>query len=318
MTDFQKISRRELIQKGAKLSLVACGTMMIGKPGFLNAAETQVGNPDLVAVRNGEPDALFKKAIELMGGMEKFVKKGQTVVVKPNLLGPFKPELAATTNPLLVKTICEACYQAGAQKVYIFDNASPSYASVGDCYKITGMEDAAKSSGAVLVPADSLKYYKSVNIPGTTNKLGSVSVHELILNSDVFINVPILKNHTFTYLTAAMKNLMGAVYDRMEYHDKGLDECIADFCLFGKPHLNIVDGYRVKMRGGQQPAKSEKSPDIELKKMILVSKDIVAIDAAATKILGGDPASIQYIKLAHKMKIGNMNLQELKIATHSL
>jgi uncharacterized protein (DUF362 family) len=315
----QKTDRREFLKKGLSLGLITGGSLILGKPGFLFAKDTIKGTPDLVAVKNGEPDALFKKAISLMGGMEQFVKKGQTVVVKPNIMGPFKPDLAATTNPILIKTICESCYQAGAKKIYVFDNSSPYRgATSNDCYKMTGIEDAAKSAGAVLVPGNDSKYYKSVSIPGISNKLGNTDVHELILNSDVFINVPILKNHGFTQMTAAMKNLMGVIYDRNDYHVKGLDECIADFCLFGKPTLNVVDAYRVKMGGGQGPAWNEKSSDIELKKTLLISRDIVAVDAAGAKILGLTPEHVKYIRLAHQMKIGNMNLKELKIVTHAI
>ena len=174
MKKTEKLSRRKFLKKGLSLGLVTGGAAILGKPDFLFAKDTTKGAPDLVAVKNGEPDALFKKAIELMGGMGQFVKKGQTVVVKPNILGPFKPELAATTNPILVKTICEYCYQAGAKKVYVFDNASPYRGATSfDCYKMTGMEDAAKASGAVLVPGNDGKYYKSVSIPGISNKLGS-------------------------------------------------------------------------------------------------------------------------------------------------
>jgi uncharacterized protein (DUF362 family) len=317
MKKSEKLTRRKFLKKGLSLGLVTGGAVVLGRPDFLFAKEDNQSNPDLVAVKNGEPDVLFKKAIEMMGGMGKFVKKGQTVVVKPNVCSPTKPELAAVTNPLLVKTICESCYQAGAKKVYIFDNQSWFRASSENCYKVSGMADAAKASGAITVPGDDFKYYKSVNIPGITNKLGNAYVHELVLNSDVFINVPILKSHAYTTLTCAMKNLMGVIYDREVYHARGLDECIADFCLLGKPHLNIVDAYRVNT-SGPIAALSEKSSSIELKKMIFISKDIVAVDAAAAKILGKNPEYIKYIRLAHDMKIGNMNLKELKIATHAL
>jgi uncharacterized protein (DUF362 family) len=319
MKKTEKLSRRKFLKKGLTLGLVTGGAVVLGRPDFLFAKDTTKGAPDLVAVKNGEPDALFKKAIELIGGMEQFVKKGQTVVVKPNICGPHKPELAATTNPILVKAICESCYQAGAKKVYVFDNVSfHRVGTLNKCYKLSGIEDAVKSVGAVMVPSDDFKAYKQVRIPGNSNKLASTYVHEIVLNSDVFINVPILKSHGFTQMTVAMKNLMGVVYDRQEYHEKGLDECIADFCLFGKPHLNVVDAYRVKMGGGQGPAWNEKSSDIELKKTILISRDIVAVDAAGAKILGLSPEYIKYINLAHRMKIGNMNLKELKIVTHAM
>jgi hypothetical protein len=116
MTQIQKTDRREFLKKGLSLGLAAGGAIVLGKTDFLQAKETSKAIPDLVAVKNGEPDAMFKKAMSLMGGMGQFVKKGQTVVVKPNIGFPRKPEVGATTNPLLVKTIIESCYQAGAKR----------------------------------------------------------------------------------------------------------------------------------------------------------------------------------------------------------
>jgi Uncharacterized conserved protein len=317
MTDTQKFNRREVISKGLSLGLIAGGAVILGKPDFLLAKEKPADIPDLVAVKNGEPDTMFKKAIELMGGMGQFVKKGQTVVIKPNMCGPYKPELAATTNPILVKTICEYCYQSGAKKVYVFDNVSQPVMA-NKCYQIPGIEAAAKAAGAVMVTSDKASYYKEVKIPDASNILEKARVHEIVLKSDVFINVPILKHHSYTHLTIAMKNLMGVIYDRMEYHNRGVDKCIADFCLFRKPDLNIVDAYRVLMRGGPSPPSSEKSPDIKLKKTLLMSRDIVAVDAAAAKIFGIDPADVRHIEYAHELKIGNMNLKELKIVTYAM
>jgi uncharacterized protein (DUF362 family) len=317
MIETQKSDRREFLKKGLSLGLIAGGAVILGKPDILLGKEKVAGMPDLVAVKNGEPDAMFKKAISLMGGMRQFVKKGQTVVVKPNIGFPRKPEIGATTNPLLVKTIVEHCYQAGAKKVYVFDNVvSPTSDNAKNCYRISGIEDAAKAAGAIVVPADDFKYIK-VKIPGA-KILKTTEVHELILNSDVFINVPVLKHHFSTHLTIAMKNLMGIVSNRMEYHLRGLDQCIADFCLFRRPNLNVVDAYRVLMSHGGEGPRDEALLQVELKKTLLMSRDIVAVDAAAAKIFGKNPEVIKYINLAHEQKIGNMNLKELRIVTYAM
>jgi len=140
----------------------------------------------------------------------------------------------------------------------------------------------------------------------------------LILDSDVLINVPILKHHGSTHLSIAMKNLMGIVKNRMEYHLTGLDQCIADFCLYRKPDLNIVDAYRVLMSQGPSGPSNPQSAVVQMKKTLLISKDIVAVDAAAARIFGKEPEDIGYIKMAHAQRIGNMNLKELKIVTYTL
>ncbi len=320
MAKLLKTDRREFLKQGIALGLVAGTSVFLGKTVNIWAKEATRNTPDLVAVKNGEPEAMFKKAISLMGGMEQFVKKGQSVVVKPNIGFPSKPQLGATTNPLLVKSIIEHCLAAGAKKVYVFDHVVSLNAGLADkCYKLSGIEDIAKNAGAIVVPADNAKYYKDVKIPGG-KKLSYAKVHELVLNSEALINVPVLKHHSFSHLSIAMKNLMGIVWDRLAYHESGLDQCIADFCLFCKPTLNVVDAYRVIMRNGPYAPgnASLAARDIDLKKTLLISRDIVAVDTAAAKIFGMGPEDIAYIGMGHQHKIGNMNLDELKVVTHSM
>ena len=317
MTDARTMNRREVIQKGLSLGILAGGAVILGRPDYLIAREKPAEVPDLVAVKNGEPDAMFRKAIDLMGGMEQFVKKGQTVVVKPNIGFPRVPEVGATTNPLLVKTIIESCYSAGASRVYVFDNVvTPTSANGRNCYKLSGIEEAAKAARGIVVPVDDFSY-REVTIPGG-KRLKTADVHSLILDSDVFINVPVLKHHSSTHLSIAMKNMMGIIKNRMEYHLIGLDQCIADFCLYRKPDLNVVDAYRVLMSHGPSGPGNPKSANVDIKKTLLMSRDIVAVDAAAARIFGKDPEDIGYIKIAHAQKTGNMNLKDLKIVTFAM
>ncbi len=290
---------------------MAAGIGGLMLPGFSHQTFAGDGKlPDLVAVKNGEPDIMFNKGIELMGGMKRFVKKGQTVLVKPNIGFNKTPEFGATTNPLLVKAIIEHCFGAGAKKVYVFDHeASSSFGIAAKCYKNSGIQDAAKQAGAIVAPGDDDKYYQEVMVPGA-KILRSTKVHELVLETDVFINVPVLKHHSYTYVTMAMKNLMGVVWDRMDYHYNGLDQSIAEFCLFKKPDLNILDAYRVITAHGPQGTGPE---DVMIVKNLLISDDIVAIDTAASKIFGINPEKVDYLRMGHELKLGKMNLNELNI-----
>ncbi len=166
---------------------------------------------DMVAVKNGEPREMLNKALESLGGMKTYVKKGQTVVVKPNIGWDVVPERAANTNPALIKGIIEHCLSAGAKEVYVFDNTCDKWSN---CYKNSGIEKAVQDAGGKIVPGNTESYYKDVEIK-KGRKLKKAKVHELILNSDVFINVPVLKHHSSADLSIAMKNLMGVVWDRM-------------------------------------------------------------------------------------------------------
>ena len=308
-------TRREFIVKSLSMGLAAGSSLFFGRRSRAFAGRAAVETADLAAVRNGEPDVMFEKAMAALGGMERFVGKGQSVVVKPNIAFPKAPEIGATTNPLLVKTIVRHCFEAGAKKVYVFDHVgSMSRGMEANCYRNSGIEEAAKSEGALVVPADNEKYYQQVEIPGAV-ALGSAKVHELILESDVFINVPILKHHSYTFLSIGMKNLMGTVWDQMDYHYKDLDQCIAEFCLFKKPDLTVVDAYRTMMKYGPQGTTPE---NVALKKALLASADIVAADSAAAKIFGLEPGKIEYIRKAHELGIGNIDLDRLNIVKHVL
>ena len=263
--------------------------------------------PDLVAVRNGEPDVMFDRAIEALGGISRFVPKGSTVVVKPNIGWPRGPETGANTNPLLVKRVVEACLQAGAKKVYVFDHCVGE--RMEECYNLSGIGAASKAAGAILAAGSNQKYYQRTAIP-QAERLKEVDIHELLLEDNVLINIPVLKHHQGTKATIAMKNLMGCIWDRQAYHKQGLHECIADFCLFRKPQLNIVDAYRVTLANGPQRARPE---DVVVRKMLIASADIVAADAAAVRLLKPESQGAEHIELAHGKKIGTMDLDSLKI-----
>lgn len=150
---------------------------------------TNGGNPDLVAVMGGEPEAMFRRAISELGGMKQFVKPGQKVVVKPNIGWDKVPELAGNTNPQLIAEIVKQCFAAGAKEVTVFDHTCDDWQK---CYKNSGIEAAAKAAGAKVMPAHLESYYKPVNLP-KGQKMKKAKIHEAILNCDVWINVPILK-----------------------------------------------------------------------------------------------------------------------------
>lgn len=261
---------------------------------------------DLVAVKGGEPDIMFDKGIEAFGGMSKFIKKGQTVVVKPNIGWDVSPERAGNTNPQLVKRIIEHCFKAGAKDVYVFDHTCDDWIM---SYETSGIEAAVKSAGGKIVSGASEKYYRKIKIPHGV-RLKEDKVHQLILDSDVYINVPVLKNHGSAKLTICLKNQMGVNWDRRYWHKNDLHQCIADFATRIKPHLNIVDAYRVMQTRGPRGVSVE---DVTLLKAQIISTDMVAADAAATKFFGFEPKEIPHIKIAHEMGVGNMEIDKLRI-----
>jgi len=301
------MKRREFIWKGIGAAAFAGASLSVPFGKRLWGGPLAPLPFDLVAVKGGEADLMFDKAIEAMGGMKAFVQKGQTVVVKPNIGWDVAPERAGNTNPKLVKRVIQHCLEAGAKEVYVFDNTCDKW---DRCYTTSGIQQAAKDAGGKTAPGNTENYYQAVEIPGGV-KLKTAKVHELILDSDVFINMPVLKSHSSTKLTIAMKNLMGVVWDRGYWHRNDLNQCIADYATYvKKPTLNIVDAYRVMMKNGPRGVSEA---DVSLLKSLIISADMVAADTAATKLFGIDPDDVPYIGIADSMGIGSMSLDKLNV-----
>lgn len=147
--------------------------------------------PDLVAVMGGEPEVMLDKALEALGGIGKYIKKGQKVVIKPNIGWDRTPELAGNTNPKLVKALVKKCFEAGAEKVTVFDHTCDNWQK---CYETSGIAAAVKEAGGIIMPGNDEKYFKEVAIPGGVT-LKKTKIHESLIEADAWINVPILKNH---------------------------------------------------------------------------------------------------------------------------
>jgi uncharacterized protein (DUF362 family) len=294
------------MQRRTFLKALGAGVALGSQTGRLYAGEATAGVPDLVAVRNGDPEALFDQGIEALGGMGRFVKKGQTVVVKPNIGWNVTPERAANTNPRLVRRIIEHCLQAGAKQVYVFDHTCDAWR---DSYRTSGIEQAVKEAGGKLAPGNSEGYFQTVAV-AQGRRLREVKEHELILQSDVLINAPVLKSHGGARLTVAMKNLMGVVWDRGEWHANDLHQCIADFASYRKPDLNVVDAYNVMMRHGPRGVSAA---DVVNMQSQLLSTDLVTADAAAARLFGLEPDAVGYIRLAGEMGVGRGDLENLAI-----
>ena len=236
--------------------------------------------PDLVAVMGGEPEAMFRRAISELGGMKQFIKPGQKVVVKPNIGWDKVPELAGNTNPKLITEIIKQCFAAGAK----------------------------------VMPAHLESYYKPVDLP-KGQKMKKAKIHEAILNCDVWINVPILKNHGGANLTISMKNHMGIVWDRGFFHQNDLQQCIADICtLEKKAVLNVVDAYRIMKTNGPR---GRSASDVVLAKGLFISPDIVAVDTAAAKFFNQIREmpldTVGHLAKGEALKVGTMDIDKLNV-----
>ena len=292
---------------GGGLAAGLCSLASPPRLGIAAPVDTPATYPDLVAVQGNDTAAALERGMEALGGMGRFVKPGQTVLIKPNMGWAVTPQGGANTNPLLVKRLVELCKQAGAKKVTCFDNPCDHWQSA---YRDSGIEQAAKAAGAIVAPPHSESYYQAVHIPGG-KILQMAKVHELYMEADAIINVPVLKHHGGAGLSSAMKNLMGVVWDRHVYHGSGLDQCIADFTLYSKrPTLNVVDASRVMLSGGPRGRADSRFKVMDL---LIISPDIVAADVASALSFGAKPSDFHYIGMGAAHGVGKGSLDGLDV-----
>lgn len=276
------------------------------KPPSATKAEhlKKVQNTVAVASR-GSVREMVERALRPLGGIEKFVRPGDTVVLKPNAAWLRTPEQAANTNPEVVAAVIELCKQARAGRILIVEHTCDNPATV--CLEMSGIRQVADAGGAVIVNANTEGMYRPVNI-AAAKVLQQTQVVRDVLEADCFINLPVAKDHSATRVTLGLKNLMGIVWNRQEWHNLGVHECIGDFALAVKPHLTIIDATRILV------TKGPKGPgEVRYPHQVIAAVDPVAADAFATTLFGLKPNDIGYIMHAHQLGVGEARLNRLNI-----
>jgi uncharacterized protein (DUF362 family) len=262
--------------------------------------------PDLVVARSGEPEAMVRRAIAALGGMERFVPRDANVIVKPNICVAYHTyEYAATTNPWVVGALVKMCYEAGARSVRIMD--FPFGGTPESAYEKSGIAEQVKAAGGEMVVMPRLKFV-SMKLP-EAQSLKESEVFDDALKADVLINVPIAKDHSLARLTLGMKNLMGLIYYREAVHGD-MGQRLADLTSLFKPQLTVVDAVRMLMESGPTGGSLD-----YVKKMdtIVASPDIVAADSYAATLFDMQPEELSYILAGTQRGLGRSDLKNLRI-----
>lgn len=241
---------------------------------------------------------LTRKAIEGMGGMDRFISKGDVVWVKPNMGWDRIPEQAANTNPDVVAAVIEMCYQSGAKKVYVSDNTC---APQQNTFPRSGIQAAAIKAGADCYFLDSRKFRKT-QINGKA--LGEWEIYADIIAANKFINVPIVKHHYLCKATLGMKNLMGVAGGARGRFHQDLTRILPDLAQFIRPTLVVMDAVRVLTANGPTGGNLA---DVKRKDTVVASIDQVAVDAFGATLLGYKPEEIGYVVEANARGLGNIN-----------
>ena len=312
------MQRRQFLRAAAASAAAA----LVPEKIFANAKKTSK-SPDLVAIYGSTAVEMFERGIAEMGGMKRFVSKGQTVVLKPNIGWDKPPQWGSNTNPELVGRIVKHCYEAGAKKVLCFDHTCGNNWDYR--YNVSGIQKAVEENGGEMVAGNNEAMYEQQSIP-KGKILKKAKVHRLAMNPDVFINIPVLKHHSGAKITCALKNYMGCVWDRRWYHKNNMPQCVADYATYQKTTLTIVDAYRVMLEYGPIGKSPEFAP---IAKYQIISTDIVAADAAAVQIFAsiarlakmGTPFTlndIKYIAAAEELGVGTADLSKLSVKRISM
>jgi uncharacterized protein (DUF362 family) len=279
---------------------------LVGSPSFSVAKEEY----DL-AVISGEPIAATRKALEALGGIPRFVKKGQHVVLKPNMSFARTPDFSASTHPLVVATVAQACIEAGAQQVLILDH---TLQRAELCLERTGIREACKNIAGVHVLAlQDRKFFREIKIP-QGKVLERVEVMKEILDNPVLINIPVAKSHSATGVSLGMKGLMGMIWDRESFHSRyNINQAIADLATVIKPQLIILDATRALASGGPGGPGEVKKPNL-----IIAGIDPVAVDSYGVTVVpwygqNFKGRQVEHLLVSHQRGLGKIDIEQLKI-----
>lgn len=318
------VSRRDfLLRVGAAAGvagLAAAGYLKLhdptGKAGLVRPAPITLRNyfeplyegfkasgPRLVVARSAGKASVMEmveKALAPLGGIERFVRPGEVVLLKPNVAFDRAPMLGATTNPDVVAAVATLCLrQARASKVYIADNPIEA---PENCFHKSRTSDAAKQAGAqVMLPSASK--FRDIQIrPGDPNPalheaLGTWTIfYEPLRTADKVIGLPAIKDHNLGGASMCMKNWYGLLGGRRNQFHQAIHDVISDLGYMVSPTLVIGDGTRVLMRNGPTGGRID---DVKQANTIVAGVDQVAVDAwCYENLLDRDPATLTYLQYA--------------------
>ena len=305
-----KMTRREFLTAAGAAALAAVGAGCAGKARKASAAAIRFGSPKgienkLVVASGTDIEAGILSALKKLGGIGKFVRPGDKVVLKPNGAWAREPGQGATTNPDVLRVVALMCKKAGASEVIIVEHTIDRPAAM--VLAMSGISEAARKAGAKLISAGDESMYGEIAVPKGVI-LRKDQVARAVLDADVFITLPVLKTHATTVFTGTLKNQFGCYpqHNRILLHPK-LDHVIVHINRVLKPRLAIMDAI-VGMEG-RGPINGKPR---ELG-VVLGSTDPVALDATAMRLVGLDPGESGHIKLAAEQGLGSIEPDDIAI-----
>lgn len=288
--------RREFVEA------LGAGSLALGPLGLGAAAPAR---PDILVAHGTLIPSAVRAAVNGLGGMGRFIAKGDVVVVKPNIGWDRTPEQAANTHPLVVGTLVRLCFEAGARTVKVFDRPCNDPRR---CYVQSGIEAAAKAAGAEVSHIDDRRF-REVPIPGGI-AIKSWPLYLDALEAHKLINVPVAKHHGLSKVTLGMKNWMGIMGgNRGQIHQK-LNDALVDLAMVVKPVLTVIDATRILTAHGPQGGSLA---DVKKLDLVAAGTDPVAMDAWGATLFGLTGADLPYVVKGAERGLGVMDLGRLRI-----
>lgn len=306
------MKRRDFLKKTAQAGI---STLLLSSTGVESSIQaSKIDEPFSFAIAKGrDPKKTVKAAIQAIGGMRKFIAKGDIVMVKPNIGWDRTEEQSANTNPDVVSAVIKLCYEAGAKKVKVADNTCNDPRK---CYRRSGIYDAAIGAGAEVYYLDERNLRKD-KIGGEVLK--TWPIYKDFKEVDKIINVPIAKHHGLTKLTLGMKNLMGAIGGRRNSIHQEIHNSLVDLAKYFQPNLTVIDAIKILIANGPQGGRIS---DVKRVNTIIAGTDIATMDALAANLFsqhGGasfkdlKPSDYPFIKIASERGLGTIDLSTAKI-----
>jgi len=248
---------------------------------------------------------MVRAAIEKIGGISRFVSPGDKVLLKPNVAWDRQPEQAANTNPAVVAAVVKLCLEARAAEVWVTD------VPVNDpyrCFARSGIEDAVKTAGGK-IRLTTENDFVLTDLKGESLKVWPVSV--FYHQADKLINLPVVKHHSLSKCTMAMKNLYGSLGGQRNRLHQDINTSIADLACAIRPTLTVMDATRVLRRNG--PTGGNLS-DVSIENTVIAGVDMVAIESYGLRFLDLKVEDIPFILMAEKRGMGISDWKSLNIA----
>ena len=261
--------------------------------------------PQLAVVHGKDAEKMVRAALEKIGGMGRFVSPGEKVLIKPNAAWDRQPEQAANTNPAVVGAVVKLCLEARASEVWVTD------VSVNDpyrCFARSGIEDAVKKAGGK-IRLTTENDFVLTDLKGESLKVWPVSAFYHL--ADKLINLPVVKHHSLSKCTMAMKNLYGSLGGQRNRLHQDINTSIADLASAIRPTLTIMDATRVLKRNG--PTGGNLS-DVSIENTVIAGVDLVAIESYGLRFLDLKVEDIPFITIAEKRGIGISDWKSLNVA----